>query len=163
MAEELKANLDALFEKGRVSDSGEEAVKVFQSGFAALYQEPSSSLDHEVERAARGLCALILPDTMAGKPKEELRGLYEKIWRGVIDMASRIPHQDDRSHMLVVKTLQLLQRDYLMWRDLPHLENVLRGQWIGKLYFPSYFFLFLARLCLSLSLSLSFFLSLNMN
>jgi len=160
MAEELKANLDALFEEGRVSDSGEEAVRVFQSGFAALYQDPSSSLDHEAERAARGLCTLIPPETMAGKPKEELLGLFEKIWRGVVDMASRIPHRDDRSQMLVVKTLQLLQRDYLMWRDLPHLGNVLRGQWIGKLYFP-----FFLSFCFSQD-SLAFlfsFLSLNMN
>jgi len=152
MTEELKANLDALFEDGRVSDTGEGVVKVFQSGFAALYQDLSSSLDREAVRAARGLCALIPPETMAGKPKEELRGVYEKIWRGVIDLASRIPHRDDRSQMLVVKTLQLLQRDFLMWRDLPHFENVLRGQWIGKGYSSFLFFFFLFPPGLSLSL-----------
>jgi hypothetical protein len=158
MTEELKANLDALFEDGRVSDIGQEVVKVFQSGFAALHQDSSSSLDREAVRAAQGLCALIPPETMAGKPKEELRGVYEKIWRGVIDLASRIPHRDDRCQMLVVKTLQLLQRDFLMWRDLPHFENVLRGQWIGKLHFPLFFSFFFPRKTLSLSV-----LSLNMN
>ncbi|KAM7187182.1 Protein of unknown function (DUF3632) domain containing protein [Rhypophila sp. PSN 637] len=85
-------------------DFQEKMVRVFQSAFTALSEDPvAKTTEQEAARVASGLQDLI------PNPKPDELGPFENVWHGLILIASRIPHTDDQSHMLLVKTLQALR------------------------------------------------------
>lgn len=147
MAEKLNAELDLLVREEGISDRQEGVVRIFQSAFTALSGNSSATLCGEAERAASGLRALIPPERiteLADKPKQQLLGQFQDIWHGLIDIATRIPYQDNQSQTLVVKTLQVLRGDPSMWKDLPNLGVMMRDKWIGmSLALVNTFFFFL--------------------
>jgi hypothetical protein len=138
MAKQLNADLDLLLDEEGFSDFQEEMVRLFQSAFTALSENPSATLGSEADRAASGLRALIPPEKIAELAKEpegelQINELFQDMWRGLIGVATRIPHQDDQGHTLIIKTLQALRADSEpLWKDLYELSPMMRDKWIGE-------------------------------
>ncbi|KAM7189026.1 Protein of unknown function (DUF3632) domain containing protein [Naviculisporaceae sp. PSN 640] len=130
MAKQLNADLDLLLDEEGFDDYKEEMVNVFQSAFTALSDNVSTtSLEQEAERAASGLRDLI------PNPKPDELGYFETLWHGLILVASRIPHNDDQSQTLLVKTLQVLRgSESSMWKNLPQFSEILRDHWVDPTY-----------------------------
>ncbi|KAK3689210.1 hypothetical protein B0T22DRAFT_440702 [Podospora appendiculata] len=138
MAKQLNATLDLLLDEAGFSDFQEEMVKILQSAFAELSDNPSASLDEEAIRAASGLRALIkVPADEVPRSKEayyEHLGEFQEFWQGLIDIATRIPHNDDQSQALVVKALGVLRGDSSMWKDFPDLGAMMRDKWVDPTF-----------------------------
>ncbi|KAK1754087.1 hypothetical protein QBC47DRAFT_385593 [Echria macrotheca] len=134
---ELNASLSFLIDEAGFSESQEKLVKIFQSVFTVLSEGPLATLDREAERAASELRALIPPEISAEageKPSKELLGHFEQVWHALLDIATRIPHQDSQSHTVIAKTLQVLGGGSSVWKDLPNLGNIIRDKWIDPTF-----------------------------
>ncbi|KAK0610860.1 hypothetical protein B0T14DRAFT_314731 [Immersiella caudata] len=134
---ELNTRLSLLVDEAGFSEPQEKLVKIFQSVFAVLSEEPLATLDGEAERAASELCALVPPEISAEteeKPSRELLGHFEEVWHALLDIATRVPHQDSRSQTIMAKTLQVLGGGSPVWKDLPNLGNIIRDKWIDPTF-----------------------------
>ncbi|KAK3317443.1 hypothetical protein B0T19DRAFT_479526 [Cercophora scortea] len=136
MAKQLNADLDLLLDEAGFSDFQEEIVKALQSGFAALSDKPSTNLDEEATRVASGLRALIQVPTgdFSKEAYDEHLGEFQEFWHGLIDIATRIPHNDDQSQALVVKALGVLRGDSSLRNKFPDLGAMMRDKWIDPTF-----------------------------
>ncbi|KAK4206988.1 hypothetical protein QBC37DRAFT_393105 [Rhypophila decipiens] len=125
MAKQLNDDLDILMDEEGFDDFQEKMVRVLQSAFTALSENPVASIAEQAARVASGLQDLI-PD-----PKPDELGYFENVWHGLIKIASRIPHTDDQSHMLLVKTFQALRAsESPLWKELVTFSGILRDHWV---------------------------------
>ncbi|KAK5651610.1 hypothetical protein OQA88_11883 [Cercophora sp. LCS_1] len=139
MANKLNAELDLLVDGEGFSGLQVGMVKVFQSAFTAISKPDSVNGDLKAARAASGLRALIPPGKITeleDKPegRQELLALFQDLWHGLINIATRIPYHHCWSQNLLVKTLQVLKNDSSMWKDLPDLSATMRDKWIDPTF-----------------------------
>lgn len=137
MAEQLNADLELLLDEEGFDNDQEEMVRIFQKGFTALSatDDVHTTLEQEAKRAASGLRALI------PEPKPDELGYFENLWHGMMLLASRVPHNDDRSQMLLVRALQVICEGESdgpdgssddLWRTLAQLGQTIRDHWTSK-------------------------------
>ncbi|KAM7210455.1 hypothetical protein V8F06_014157 [Rhypophila decipiens] len=130
MAKQLNDDLDLLMDEEGFDDFQEKMVKLLQSAFTALSEDPvATTTEQEAARMASRLQDLI------PNPKPDELGPFENVWHGLILISSRIPHTDGQSHMLLVKTFQALRgSESSLWKHLAQFSAILRDHWVDPTF-----------------------------
>ena len=132
MSEQLKTDLENLIEEEGVSHEVEEAIRTFQDAFASLSQDSLITLDQVVKRTSSKLIPLVPQERIAEIAATKPNDLYThflEFWGGILLIASRVPHQDNQGHTLLVKTVQSLKETSYAWKGLPGLRLGIREAW----------------------------------